>query len=33
MTVWVVFKRDGINSDTSVTMEEFTGAEMVAEDM
>ena len=24
-TVWVVFKREGINSETSVTMEEFKG--------
>lgn len=27
-TIWNVIKRDGINSETSVTMEEFIGSEM-----
>lgn len=30
-TVWTVLKREGINSETSVTMEEFMGTEIMTE--
>lgn len=30
-TIWIVLKREGINSETSVTMEEFTGTRTVEE--